>query len=162
MSLMKYTIPLELVELEDHNYHLTVVSQFGGGREGMWIIDSGASKTVFDESLKELYIPVSMDESLQIQSAGIGEDRLETTLGELQPFSIGEYEHPSLQVALIDLSHINKLYYHVTSKEICGLIGSDFLLSHRAIIDYGKMELVLFGKEIKSTSDSVTPEKGDI
>jgi len=159
---MKYIIPLELVELEDQNYHLTVVSQFEGGKEGMWIIDSGASKTVFDESLKELYTPVCMDESLQIQSAGIGEGRLETSLGELKPFSIGDYDHPSLQVALIDLSHINKLYYHVTSKEICGLIGSDFLLAHRAIIDYGSMELVLYEKGMAKVTDSANKDLGGI
>ncbi|HAX96332.1 MAG TPA: hypothetical protein DCY35_07410 [Prolixibacteraceae bacterium] len=151
---MKYVIPLELVELEDHNYHLTVTSRFESGKDGMWIIDSGASKTVFDESLKELYVPVSMDETIQIQSAGIGEGRLETTLGELSPFLLGEYKHPALQVALIDLSHINKLYYHVTSREICGLIGSDFLLSHRAIIDYGKLELVLHKKAKPQEKDS--------
>lgn len=159
---MKHIIPLDLVELEDQNYHLTVVSQFEGGKEGMWIIDSGASKTVFDESLEELYTPVSMDESLQIQSAGIGEGRLETSLGELKPFSIGDYDHPSLQVALIDLSHINKLYYHVTSKEICGLIGSDFLLSHRAIIDYGRMELVLFENDMHKGADSAISDASGI
>ena len=151
---MKHDIPLELVELEDQNYHLTVTTRFDDGREGMWIIDSGASKTVFDESLKELYAPVSMDDTIQIQSAGIGEGRLETTLGELSPFLIGEYRHPALQVALIDLSHINKLYYHVTAREICGLIGSDFLLSHRAIIDYGKLELVLFEKSLPQEKDT--------
>lgn len=159
---MKHIIRLELINLEDQNYHLTVVSQFEGGKEGMWIIDSGASKTVFDESLEELYTPVSMDESLQIQSAGIGEGRLETSLGELKPFSIGNYDHPSLQVALIDLSHINKLYYHVTSKEICGLIGSDFLLSHNAIIDYGRMELVLFENEMYKGADSAISDTSGI
>lgn len=159
---MKHIIRLELINLEDQNYHLTVVSQFEGGKEGMWIIDSGASKTVFDESLEELYTPVSMDESLQIQSAGIGEGRIETSLGELKPFSIGNYDHPSLQVALIDLSHINKLYYHVTSKEICGLIGSDFLLSHRAIIDYGRMELVLFENDMHKGADSAISDASGI
>jgi hypothetical protein len=140
---VKYIIPLELIELEEMNYHLAVTSTFGGGKEGLWVIDTGASKTVFDESLHEYYEPVEAGDEVTIQSAGIGEDRLNTSLGILQPFSLGSYIHQPMQVALINLSHINKLYYHVTAKEICGLIGSDFLLGHKAVIDYSRLELII-------------------
>ena len=48
-----------------------------------------------------------------------------------------------MQVALIDLSHINKFYYHATEKEICGLIGGDFLRDFEAVIDYGHLSMML-------------------
>jgi hypothetical protein len=140
---MKYVIPISLVELESENYHLTVSCLFANGADGLWVIDTGASKSVFDEALKTLYEPVETDENTQIQSAGIGAGRLETTLGKLQPFKLAGFNIESLQVAIIDLSHINKLYFHATEKEICGLIGSDFLLNNKAVIDYGALELVL-------------------
>jgi hypothetical protein len=46
-------------------------------------------------------------------------------------------------VVLIDLSHVNDLYRKFTDKRVAGLIGSDFLLKHKAIIDYKRRELVL-------------------
>jgi hypothetical protein len=140
---MKQIIPLHLVELEAGNYHLTAKSSFSDGSEGLWVIDSGASKTVFDQALQHLYEQVATDEGTQLQSAGIGAGRLETSLGKLLPFTLGSLKVPELQVALIDLSHINKLYFHATEKEICGLIGSDFLLDKKAVIDYGRLELLL-------------------
>jgi hypothetical protein len=142
---MKYIIPIHLVELEVENYHITVLSVFKNGTEGLWIIDTGASKTVFNQSLTELYEPVEMNENTQIQSAGIGVGHLETSLGKLMPLTLGTFSVETLPVALIDLSHINKLYFHATQKEICGLIGSDFLLERKAVIDYEKLELVLEG-----------------
>lgn len=140
---MKYKIPLELIELEANNYHITLNCRFASGREGLWIIDTGASKTVFDEALKDLYDLVESGEELKIQSAGIGEGKLDTALGQLHGFSFSNFNIETLNVALIDLSHINKLYYHVAAREICGLIGSDFLLDHKAVIDYKKMVLTL-------------------
>jgi hypothetical protein len=140
---MEYIIPLNLVEIEAGNYHLTVDSRFDNGTEGIWIIDTGASKTVFDQSLTALYHKIENDEENLIQSAGIGASKLETTLGNLLPFYMADFRAGSMQVALLDLSHINKLYFHATEKEICGLIGGDFLLQHTAVIDYGNHTMIL-------------------
>ncbi len=140
---MKARIPLNLVKLEDGNYHLTLESVFANGLKGLWIIDSGASKTVFDQSLTELYEKIEPDENVFIQSAGIGEGKLDTSLGNLKSFKIGSLTIEPFQVALLDLSHINKVYFHATEKEICGLIGGDFLLQKKAVIDYGKLQLTL-------------------
>ena len=125
---MKHSIPLELIELEEANYHLAVSCKFIDGGEGLWVIDTGASKSVFDKSLKNHYDPVDPDDQLvAVQSAGIGSDLLDTSMGILHPFRLGKYRVTSLRVALIDLSQINKLYFHATEREICGLIGSYFL-----------------------------------
>jgi len=140
---MKHVIPINLVELESGNYHLTVCCRFTNGAEGLWVIDTGASKSVFDEALKTLYEPQESNDITQIQSAGIGAGHLETTLGTLLPFKLAGLDIEFLHVALIDLSHINKLYFHATEKEICGLIGSDFLLNNKAVINYRTLELVL-------------------
>jgi hypothetical protein len=146
---MRIVIPLELIELEDDNYHLTVKSKFGTGEDGLWVIDTGASKTVFNIALKDHFDLVQEEEEKVIQSAGIGSDRLDTALGVLHPFTLGGFLIGPLQVALIDLSHINSLYYHVVEKEICGLIGSDFLREHKAIIDYSKLRLILTVRKYK-------------
>ena len=42
----KIEIPLKLVELENENYHILVEIKFSDNEPQMWVIDSGASKTV--------------------------------------------------------------------------------------------------------------------
>lgn len=138
---MKYTIPLELIELEEANYHLAVTSVFNHGEEHTWVIDTGASKTVFDRALENCYDPIPMEEGMKVQSAGIGAGQLDTSLGRLRPFTLGTLPVDALMVAVIDLSGINDLYFHATARKICGLIGSDFLLKHKAVIDYSRLEV---------------------
>jgi len=143
---IKYTIPLELVELEEANYHITVKSLFPDRYEGLWIIDTGASKTVFNPILTSYFDSIPPEEEVTIRSAGIGNDHLDTTTALLHPFTLGNVPVGPMKVALIDLSPINTLYLHVTEREICGLIGSDFLMENRAVIDYARQRLTLYMK----------------
>jgi hypothetical protein len=140
---MKHVIPLELIELEEANYHIAVKSVFKSGGEGLWIIDTGASNTVFNRLSVHHFDPLPAEDQTTIQSAGIGSNQLDTTPGILHPFYLGKYMIGSIKVALIDLSGINSLYYHTTGLEICGLIGSDLLLENRAVIDYARLQLTL-------------------
>lgn len=141
---MRYSVPLELIPLEEGNYHIGLSCKFLHGEKGLWIIDTGASKTVFHKSLEKFYIPEYRENQPVIQSAGIGSGFLDTSMGILHPFFIGKLRIASLKVALIDLSHINQLYFHQTEREIYGLIGCDFLLENKAIIHYGRMKITFF------------------
>lgn len=137
----RVSIPLQLVELENENYHLLVDSLFDNNESGKWTIDTGASKTVFDGNLSHLFNSVS-DPGTEVRSAGIGEGHIETRTGVLHRVSFGALEMKSWPVAIIDLKHINALYKTYANEQIVGLLGSDFLLSHKAVIDFERMELL--------------------
>lgn len=107
-----------------------------------WVIDTGASKSVFDKSLTEKYEQLE-DETEEIQSAGISDKKLETGLGRLETFWLGKLKMEHAKMAIIDLSHINELYSSVAKIKICGLLGGDFLLKYKAKIDYKKKVLEL-------------------
>jgi hypothetical protein len=139
---MKTTVPLQIIELEDDNYHLVVSSVLPDGNEGLWVVDTGASKTVFDKTLSENY-SIDNQGTEEVHTAGIGEKPLETETGLLRSFLLGKMKVENMQVALLDLSHINSFYSKATSLKICGLIGSDFLLKHQATIDFKKKILRL-------------------
>lgn len=141
---MRHKIPIEIIELESENYHLIISSVFSDGTKGNWVIDTGASKTVFDKNLKAHFL-LSDEKPDELHSASVSEEPLETSIGYLNPFSFQKLKVENMKVALLDMSHINTLYSKVCNLEICGLIGSDFLLSHKAIIDYKKKRLVLRG-----------------
>ena len=148
---MKIKIPLKIIKLEEENYHLIATGKFSDGNTGYWALDTGASKTVFDKSLGQYY---ALDEhSENIQSAGIGEKLIMARYAVMQPFMLGKYKIENLKVALFDFAHINEFYHRATRLKICGLIGSDFLLKHKAVIDCKNKVLILMGQQEKNISD---------
>ena len=128
---MRIKIPLQLVELEDNNYHLVASSILPDGTTGYWIVDTGASKTVFDINRAENFNKEN-GKAEEVHTAGIGEKPLETSIGQMKPFSLEKLKIKNLRVALLDLSHINSYYATATEYEICGLLGSDFLKNYSA------------------------------
>jgi predicted aspartyl protease len=139
----KHVIPLQLVELEDGNYHILIESIFQNGTKGKWAIDTGASKTVFDANQLD-HFKITDNSNNNVQSAGIGEGQIETQTGMLTSFKIGEAEIKNRDVAVIDLKHVNKLYKQFINETIVGLLGSDFLVEYKAIIDFQKMQLIIY------------------
>ncbi|MCF6332476.1 MAG: aspartyl protease family protein [Draconibacterium sp.] len=139
---MKIKIPLHLIELEEDNFHLIVTTTFSDGTNGNWVIDTGASKTVFDKTLVGKYA-ILEDEPDEVHTIGIGESLLETSMALLNTVQLEKLKIGDMKVALLDLSHINELYSKAGNLKICGLIGGDFLMKYRAMIDYNKRLLIL-------------------
>ena len=145
---MKTILPIDIVSLgEDNSFHLFVNGSIDDRKYDL-LIDTGASHTIFDATL----VPeASVDETIgtEIQSAGIQAGELKSSIGHIKKFKLGDLKRVDWTVVLIDLTHVNDLYRKFTDKRVAGLIGSDFLLKHKAIIDYKKRELVL--RNIKSS-----------
>lgn len=139
---MKFILELQLIELEDDNFHLVAASIFKKDISGYWIVDTGASKSVFDLNLKELYKSAG-EETDQVHTAGIGEKPIQTAIGLIDSFTLGKLTVENLRVALLDLSHINRFYAQAAGMQICGLLGSDFLMNYKAVIDYKKRVMIL-------------------
>ncbi len=152
-------IPFEIVVLEDESYHLLVACSIGG-KSSFLVIDTGASKTVFDSNfITDYSLP---DEEQKIKSQGVGEEQFVTQMVEVADFIIGESTDKlidvstellktdeksmridTLRCALIDLSVLNAMYEQHCNRKICGLLGSDLLLKYNAIIDYQRKTLHL-------------------
>jgi hypothetical protein len=139
----KFEIPMQLVMLEDENYHLLIKSQFSNGQTKHWIIDTGASKTVFDSSETHLFEALST-EGMEINSAGIGAHQIETSMGVINEISFHSFHKKRLEVALINLEPVNHVYQHFSKIRISGLLGSDFLRQHKAIINYQRKQITLY------------------
>jgi len=128
-------LPLELIELEENNFHLVLKGKLGG-KEIFWIVDTGASKTVFDKNLEDHYKLMKDDGHEQYQSAGISVGMVETRVGHLGKIRLGKLKIRNLKVALIDLSHVNEIYRKYRDIQIAGLLGSDVMAAYGCHIDY--------------------------
>lgn len=138
---MKVKIPVTVIELEHQNFHVIVQTFFSDRKLRNWVIDTGASKTVFDKNLEKLF--VLSNERDELHSAGINEKPIATEIGFIKNFCFGKLKVQELKVALLDLSHINNLYAKSANFKICGLLGGDFLMKYKALIDYKKRLLIL-------------------
>lgn len=139
---MSFKIPIEIIELEHQNYHLLLSSVFNDGSVAKWVIDTGASKTVFDQNLSDFYQSINGSEE-ELHSAGFQDHPIKSSLAMLNSFSIGKLRIEDMKVAIMDLSHINALYSKYSQQPVCGLLGGDFLIRYNAVIDYRKKSLVL-------------------
>ncbi len=140
-------LPLELIELEQNNFHLVLKGKLGNGKEIFWIIDTGASKTVFDSNLQDCYKLIKENDHEQYQSAGISVGMVETQVGTLDKLRLGKLKIKNLKVALIDLSHVNDIYRKYRDIQIAGLLGSDVMKTYGCRIDYQSATIIFQKKK---------------
>lgn len=133
-------ISFEIVELEANTFHPLVKAEFPGLEEHWWVIDTGASKSVFDVLLSDYWIS---DEGDSVMATGLGKEVVETNSGSISEFKIGGFNFGPLKVALVDFDHINNEYAKFSDKKIVGLIGCDFLYSRKAILDFDQQKIML-------------------
>jgi hypothetical protein len=137
---MENIIPFELVELEAGTYHILVKAEFEEENDGWWVIDTGASKSVIDQNRVELY---RQDDASGISAKGLGKDVVETGSGIIPEIRFKGISYGSINVATIDLHHINSEYSKFSDKRIVGLLGSDFFYKNNAIINYSEKSLII-------------------
>lgn len=145
-------IPIKLLNLHDDGFHLLVeVVVFGHLFNA--VLDTGASRTVFDKNIAEKHLSDDIQlYNTNLQSTGLGTNTMEsyslvipdlrlgvdtyTEVGKLQVLHLRDFE-----VAVLDLSAINYAYERMGLEPVIGVIGGDILVNYGAIIDYRKMEL---------------------
>lgn len=103
---------------------------------GNFILDTGASTSCVGLKDSEHFDLVS-EESI-IKAAGAGAINMETMFSRKNELTIGKWVVKNMDIVLFDLSHVNEALQQVEEGPIHGIIGADFLKSHRAVIDYGR------------------------
>lgn len=139
----KITIPLELVALEE-GFHIMVVGIVNGMNVRL-LVDTGASHTCFDSN--QILLLPDVDEanfvSIDKSGTGLGTNSMESSYFELQNFSIGDIHMVDYPVIVINMMHVNESYDLMDIEPIDGVIGSEFLFHHDAIIDYEHLEMLV-------------------
>ncbi|PID93417.1 MAG: hypothetical protein CSA95_08050 [Bacteroidetes bacterium] len=136
-------IPLEFVPLEE-GYHLMITARVNG-KEVRMLIDTGASRTCFDRQ-RIVQIPAISEEDLEgleKTGTGLGTNTMESAGAILNTFCIGTLCLSEYPVVVIDMQHVNASYSQLDLPPIDGVIGSELLLQHQAVINYARKHLEL-------------------
>ena len=134
-------VPFDLLSIEGDGFHLVIEAMLNG-RPALMLVDTGASRTVFDQDRIRHFIPDFVLHPTDKASTGLGTDSMASHLSKLDKLEIGDLCIRDLEIVLLDLVHVNQSYASIGLMAIDGVLGSDLLEAHQAIIDYGKKELL--------------------
>lgn len=164
-------IPMTLLNLHDDGFHLLVeVVVFGHLFQA--VLDTGASRTVFDKTTAEKHLSEDIQmQKTDLQSTGLGTNTMESYSLLVPDLRIGvDRNHlkesntrqgkpqvlhlRNFEVAVLDLSTINYAYGLMDLDPVIGVIGGDILTTYGGIIDYRKMELRIGERKMRLSHTS--------
>jgi len=138
---MKANIPIKFLKLED-GFRLLITIHVNGKKVNV-LIDTGASKTVFDISRSAKFVSKKFFEKHDQLSTGLGTSTMKSKLVIIESIKLGKINVRNYKTVVIDLAHVNVAYAQLKVKPIDGVLGSDLLKQYNAVIDYDKKELRL-------------------
>jgi predicted aspartyl protease len=135
-----HTISLEVLNLHSDGFHL-LVEVFVFNKPFKAVLDTGASRTVFDKTTVEQYIEEEALLASDKLSTGLGTNSMESHTLTIPEFKIGDLVITNFETAVLDLSMINTAYESLEVGPIIGVIGGDILMKHKAVISYSSLTL---------------------
>ena len=138
-------VPLQLLDIEGEGFHVMVKGMIHG-KEANFLIDTGASRSVFDPKTIATFINNVTFEKKEGMTAGVGSSDLESSTFFIDSFTIGELEIHDYEAVALDLENIHEMYDKLGLPHIDGIIGGDLLKRYKAVINYKAKKLRLTPK----------------
>jgi len=136
------SIPLKLINLQDDGFHL-LVEVIVLKQKHYAVLDTGASRSVFDKSLIEEHLSETLKVSEEINAATLftTTTTIQATIPELK---IGKLKILGYETVAFDLQSVSETYQQFGHPPIISIIGGDILMKYKAKIDYDKLALTLY------------------
>lgn len=142
---MRTKIPFQILAIEDDGFHLQLTIKINN-KNAVLILDTGASRSVFDESRIKKFTSNNQTEDTERLSTGLGTNTMVSKKVYLEKLQLNELVIENYEATILDLTHVNQSYEKLNLNLIDGVLGSDILSDFNAIIDYGKKKLLLLKK----------------
>lgn len=127
--------PLEIIDMQGDGFHLAI-KVYVNEKPARFILDTGASRTVFDENRLGLFIKdIELTPNEQL-STGLGTSDMQSNIVSIDSFVIADLHIYDYQTVAIDMGHINQTYEMLEMPLIDGVLGGDILREFKAVIDY--------------------------
>ena len=135
-------VPIQLLDIEGEGFHIMVQGMIHG-KEASFLIDTGASRSVFDPKTITAFIEDIQFEKKEGMSASVGSSDLESATFVIDRLRIGALEITDYEGVALDLENIHEMYGKLGLPHIDGIIGGDLLRRHKAVINYRSRKLRL-------------------
>ena len=143
------TVPLTLLNLQDDGFHL-LLEVIVFGKPFKAVLDTGASKTVFDKATVETHLHHDMVlKHTDMVSTGLGTTSMQSFTLNVPDLQIEGLHLKNYEVAVLDLSTINFAYEQLDIDPVIGVIGGDILTRYGGVIDYRKNTLKLRQRAVR-------------
>ncbi|NOU48421.1 MAG: clan AA aspartic protease [Bacteroidales bacterium] len=141
---MKITeVGFRLLEIENDGYHLLVEGKING-KPANFLIDTGASRTVFDQVSIHTFIDDPELNQNERLSTGIGTNTMASMVTTIQSLAFGDLNIKEYTAIVIDLQHVHTSYNSLKLPEINGILGGDILAEHKAVINYKSKKIKFY------------------
>ena len=136
-------IPINIINIEGDGFHI-VTEGLINGKPARFVVDTGASRTVFDKDRILNYINNPEFSEKEGLSAGIGGTDISSFIFDIEELCFGDLMISNYQAVAMDLSNINDSYEMIKLPPIDGVFGGDLLKRHNAVINYRLKKIRLF------------------
>ncbi len=124
--------------------HITATLSVNG-KSCIFLIDTGGGATLIDKS-KRIKFGLEVSKTCDY-AAGIGS--VSPLIRTSATFQINGHDMEEKDLYLMDISYINSEFRKNHSRQVDGVLGTDFLDKYDAVIDYSKRKMFLKIKEEK-------------
>ncbi|TDG34910.1 hypothetical protein EZJ43_16265 [Pedobacter changchengzhani] len=135
------SIPLKLINLQNDGFHLLVeIVVFK--QKHYAVLDTGASRTVFDKGLIERHLSETLQISDEINAATLFSTTT-TIKATIPSLKVGSLKINNYETVAFDLQSVSDTYQQFGHPPIMAIIGGDILMEYNARINYPTLKLLL-------------------
>ena len=133
-------VPLTLINLQDDGFHLLVeIVVFG--QKLIAVVDTGASRSVFDMNFIKQHIQIAEVEESQATTLFSTTSTIQAIIPELK---ISRLRITDYSAVALELEGVNETYESLGHPTIVAILGSDILLKYQSIINFKKLKLFMY------------------
>jgi len=149
----------DAIPIQENALGLLLITVKVNGIEGLFILDTGAGRSVIDTIQVNYLGLIIQKENASFSGAGAGGFGIEVIPSEGNTIEIGNHVVGNFTLAVMSLEHANQALTQAGAHEVLlGIIGVDILKPGKAIIDYDSMTLYLAaGKTIANRNTASRP-----
>ena len=128
-------LPIRLLDIEGEGFHVLVKGKING-MEANFLIDTGASRSVFDPTVITRFVENPQFKKKPGITAGVGSSELESSTFIIETLTLGDIDIKNYEAVALDLESIHENYKKLGLPAIDGIIGGDLLYRLKATLNY--------------------------
>lgn len=128
-------VPINIINIEGDGFHLIAEGMINN-KPARFVVDTGASRTVFDKDRILNYIDNPEFNEKEGISAGIGGTDLSSFIFNIEELSFSDLKINDYQAVAMDLSNVNNSYAMLKMPPVDGVLGGDLMKKYQAVINY--------------------------